>query len=110
MICLCIMVDVCCELMLWSSIIQYTYVLLLLFNGSMCYLVVSYVQFVYVSWQMFCSSSSDSSDEEVVSSESPKKRPSLLLPLLACVLHEDDVRAPLKPRKIPFMTGIQWVE
>ena len=61
---------------------------------------------------MFCSNSSESSessDEEVVS-ESPYEGPNLLLPLLACILHEDAVSAPRRPRKIPFMTGIQWVE
>ena len=59
---------------------------------------------------MFCLSSSDSSDAEVVVFEDQNDESNPMLPLLACFLHQEGQKAPNRPRKIPHMSGIQWVE
>ena len=61
-----------------------------------------------VRWQMW--SSSESSDDDFNFKEKSNDDDELLLALAAYIAHDEGSKTERKARKVPVMTGIQWVE
>jgi len=55
-------------------------------------------------------SSSESSDDDVNFKEKSNDDDELLLALSAYIAHDEGSKTERKARKVPVMTGIQWVE